>query len=315
MRMPWHKSKSFQLELAGLNPEPDALPPIADTASVPCDPPSVSTKDEVTEPAVVERPGLATQVAVDLLDEDTHNPRTEVPEAELAELAEDIRTHGILQPIVVHPARRNGRYLIHFGAKRLRAAQRAGLTHVPVVIRDKAADPYTQVAENQKRHGLSPLDLARFIKSRVEMGESNTKIAKRLGMNLTTVAHHLTLLDLPPVLDQAMRSGKCTSPHTLHELNKLHGQQPERVDALFSADAEITRTTVAALRTVPAPAIAQATVASQSAVLLARVDTACARLEQALDCLKKVEQEVLATDFVALRLRLADLLNRLARGV
>jgi hypothetical protein len=61
------------------------------------------------------------------LDEDPSNPRTEVPEAELDELAEDIRQHGILQAIVVHPADAAGRHLIHFGAKRWRAAQRIGL--------------------------------------------------------------------------------------------------------------------------------------------------------------------------------------------
>ena len=92
-----------------------------------------------------------------------------------------------MQPIVVHPVDSRGRYLVHFGAKRLRAAQRAGLTQVPIVVRDMPADPYSQVAENQKRHGLSPIDLARFIKSRVEAGDANATIAKRLGMNLTTV--------------------------------------------------------------------------------------------------------------------------------
>jgi hypothetical protein len=80
------------------------------------------------------------------------------------------------------------------------------LTHVPVVIRDLPADPYAQVAENQKRHGLSPLDLARFIKSRSEGDDSNATIAKRLGMNLTSVAHHLTLLELPPELELALLS-------------------------------------------------------------------------------------------------------------
>ena len=59
------------------------------------------------------------------LCEDPANPRTEFPEAELEELAEDIRQHGILQPIVVHAADEQGRHRIHFGAKRRRAAQRA----------------------------------------------------------------------------------------------------------------------------------------------------------------------------------------------
>ena len=95
-------------------------------------------------------------VAVSMLYEDAHNPRTEFPEAELEELAEDIRQRGILQPLVVHPVDSDGRYHIHFGAKRLRAAIRAGLQEVPVVVRDLPADRYAQVAENQKRHGLTP---------------------------------------------------------------------------------------------------------------------------------------------------------------
>jgi ParB family chromosome partitioning protein len=157
-------------------------------------------------------------VSIDLLDEDSDNPRTEFPDADLDELAEDISQHGVLQPIVVHPADGGGRYRIHFGAKRLRAARRAGLQQVPVVMRARAGDPYLQVAENQKRHRLSPLDLARFIKSRSVAGDSNATIAKRIGMNLTAVAHHLALLELPPELDQALKEGRCTSPRTLHEV-------------------------------------------------------------------------------------------------
>jgi ParB family chromosome partitioning protein len=311
MRMPWHKSKSVQLELTGLESEPNVPPSIAD-APPSHDPSSAWAESEVPVAGVEQRPVWAMQVAIQLLDEDTGNPRTEYPDAELDELTEDIRQHGILQPIVVHPADRQGRHLIHFGAKRLRAAQRAGLTHVPVVVRDKAADPYAQVAENQKRHGLSPLDLARFIKSRVEEGESNAAIARRLGMNLTTVAHHLALLDLPPELDRAMKSGRCTSPRTLHELSKLHDEQPECARALISGGAEITRTAVATLRATPAPATAQASIAAISAASLARVNTACTRLEQALDGLRKFESEVGNADLVALRRRLAELASRLA---
>jgi ParB family transcriptional regulator, chromosome partitioning protein len=153
-------------------------------------------------------------LSLDRLDEDPNNPRTEFAESQINELADDIRERGILQPLVVHPADAAGRYRIHFGAKRLRAAKRAGLTEVPVVVRDAPADPYAQVAENHKRHGLTPPDLARFIRARVNEGESNATIAKRLVMDATTVAHHLALLDLPPILDEALKSGRCTSPRT-----------------------------------------------------------------------------------------------------
>ena len=132
--------------------------------------------------------------SVELLDEDPGNPRTEFPEHELAELAADIGARGILQPIVVHQASADGRYRIRFGAKRLRAAKLAGLREVPIVVGLQHHDVYAQIAENQKRHGLSPLDLARFMRSRTEAGESNAEIAKRMGIDQTTVAHHLALL-------------------------------------------------------------------------------------------------------------------------
>lgn len=238
-------------------------------------------------------------VSVALLDEDSDNPRTEFPDTDLDELAEDIGQHGVLQPIVVHPADSAGRHRIHFGAKRLRAARRAGLQEVPVVVRALAADPYAQVAENQKRHGLSPLDLARFIKWRSDAGDSNATIARRLGMNPTTVAHHLTLLDLPPQVDQALRSGQCTSPRALHELTKLHEEQPEQVKALLTGDTEITRTAIAALR-----AGAKSTSAT---TLLAQGNAACDRLERILARLNKAERENGEVDLAAFRRRIADL--------
>jgi len=301
MRMSWLKSKGIQLDLAGLDPEPDGLPSLADASSVSFTPSAASEANNSPIPIVENHPGRMAQVAIHLLDEDTGNPRTEFPDAELEELTEDIREHGVLQPIVVHAADENGRHLIHFGAKRLRAAARAGMSHVPVVIRDLPADPYAQVAENQKRHGLTPLDLARFIRSRSEAGDSNATIARRLGMNLTSVAHHLALLELPPELDQALKEGRCTSPRTLHELSKLHREEPERVKALVAGQTEITRTAVRA-----------ANAASTSwATLLAQSNAACARLEQTLTRLEKAEHGALDVDLLALRQRIVDLVSRL----
>ena len=301
MRMPWLKSKGIQLDLAGLDPEPDGLPSFADASSVSCTPSAASEANNSPIPIVENHPGRLDQVAIHLLDEDTGNPRTEFPDTELEELTEDIREHGVLQPLVVHAADENGRHLIHFGAKRLRAAARAGMSHVPVVIRDLPADPYAQVAENQKRHGLTPLDLARFIKRRSEVGDSNATIAKRLGMNLTSVAHHLALLEPPPELGQALKEGRCTSPRTLHELSKLHREEPERVKALVAGQAQITRTAVRA-----------ANAASTSwATLLAQSNAACARLEQTLTRLKEAEHGARDVDLLALRQRIVDLASRL----
>jgi hypothetical protein len=117
-------------------------------------------------------------VADSLRYEDANNPRTEFPEAALEELAADIQQRGVLQPLVVHPTDGEGRHRIHFGAKRLRAAIRAGLHEVPVVVRDMPADRYAQVAENQKRHGPTPVEIARFIRQQVDAGDSNATIAR-----------------------------------------------------------------------------------------------------------------------------------------
>ena len=106
------------------------------------------------------------------------------------------------------------------------------------------------------RLGLAPFEihnrcqtgLAQFIQRRVDAGESNAEVARQLGMDLTTVAHHLALLSLPPVLDQALKEGRCESPRTHHELSRLHEEQPEQVAALVTGTEPITREAVASLR-------------------------------------------------------------------
>jgi ParB family transcriptional regulator, chromosome partitioning protein len=249
---------------------------------------------------------------VDRVYEDPNNPRNEFPDADLSELADDIRERGILEPIVVHPADAQGRYQVHFGAKRLRAARRAGLVEVPVVVRDAPADPYAQVAENQKRHGLTPLDLARFIRGEADKGESNATIARRLVMDLTTVAHHLALLDLPAELGEALKSGRCTSPKTLYELSKLHETQPELATALLASKSAITRNAVAAARAEQSSAEPQ-TGSQQSAIsLLTHANRACARLELTLTRLRQVEHQLAEADLAVLRQRLANLTGRSA---
>ena len=304
MRVPWSKSKPLQLDL--LSPDPAA---------------NKDPKLDVIEGESVQRnakriaTGRPLIVPTTSLFEDPNNPRTEFLQAELEELAEDIRQHGILQPIVVHPVDADGRYQIHFGAKRWRAAQLAELFEVPVVVRDAPADPCTQVAENQKRHGLTSLDLARFIRGRVDAGDSNARVARRLGMNLTTVAHHLALLELPYELDDAMRSGRITSPRTLHELSNLYAEQPNQVRNLLSSGAELTRSRVAALRTASSSGRASDAVASPASKLVEQLSDACDRLERALSRMKRVSPEQAALpELIALRIRVEDISKHWLQG-
>ena len=161
------------------------------------------------------------------------------------------------------------------------AAGQAGLQEVPVVVRDAPADAYTQVAVNRKRHSLTPLGLARFIRGPADGRESNATVAKRRSMNLTTMAHHLALLELPPELDEALKSGRVTSPRTLHELSKLHDEKPEQVRALVVGDAEITRAAVSAMRADRVGFAAEALSTSSSVRRLAQANAACTRLKRA----------------------------------
>lgn len=159
MRLPWSKPKANQLGLLDADPE---LPHESSVLQArqharSLAPPGSSKTVAEGDVSSAGRPLL---VPVDRLSEDPNNPRTEFPDAEIDELADSIRQHGILQPLVVCPTNQPGHYCIHHGAKRSRAARRAGLSEVPVVVRDALADTYAQAAENQKRHGLTPLDLA-----------------------------------------------------------------------------------------------------------------------------------------------------------
>ena len=178
MRMPWNKSKLEQLDLVD---EANSAPIeglVSDSGGEAVDPQTCTATSELSLDALTVE-GLPLLVPVDSLEEDPDNPRTEFPDEEIAELAQDIALRGILQPIVVRRVADGSRFRVLFGAKRLRAARRAALETVPVVIGAAAHDAYAQVAENQKRHGLTPLDLARFMRSRVDAGESNAEIAKQ----------------------------------------------------------------------------------------------------------------------------------------
>ena len=289
MRLPWNTSKIEQLDLV----DEASAGPVGSLASN-----AVDTRVDTQTGANVALPSLDEVVVegqpllvpTDCLDEDPANPRTEFPDEELAELAQDVALRGILQPIVVRRAGDGGRYRVLFGAKRLRAAKRAALKLVPVVIGSEAHDVYAQVAENQKRHGLTPLDLARFMRSRTDAGESNAEIARRMGIDLTSVAHHLALLTLPPELDEAFRSGRCTSPRTLYELAKLQKTKPERVKAIVSGEGEITRKAVASLTKAPlSPRAAprKAVASRRPRSLAGQADDLCARLETLLERMRR----------------------------
>lgn len=295
MRLPWQKAETQQqLDLLGGEPSREVV--------------AATLRPKAKAAAPLTTTGIARIVPISQVEEGPANPRTEFPDAEVNELADDIRRRGILQALVVHPADDQGCYRLHFGAMRLRAAVRAGLQEVPVIIRDLPADPYAQVAENLKRHGLSPRDLARFIRSRGDAGESNATVAAKLGMDLTSVAHHLALLELPPVLDDALKSGRCTSPRALYDLRKLHATEPERVAAAIARPEPLTRSAINALKA--AAAIDQRadtdTAPGRTTDALDQVEKLCGRIEGAM-------RKVIASGEAIDGIRLAAVGARLAQ--
>src|SRR5664280_944345 len=309
MRLPWNTPKIEQLDLVDEASAGPVESLTSDSAEKRID---TQTAAATVLPSLEELDveGKPLQVPTDCLNEDPGNPRTEFPDEEIAELAQDIALRGILQPIVVRRAGDDGRYRVLFGAKRLRAAKRAGLEVVPVVIGSEAHDVYAQVAENQKRHGLTPLDLARFMRSRAEAGDANAEIAKRMGIDLTSVAHHLVLLTLPPELDEALRRGRCTSPRTLYELDKLQKTNPERVKAIVNGEGEITRRAVDSLKRAPQrprAATRKAAAPRRPTSLVGQANDLCTRLESLVGRMTKPGTLVTSDELATLRRRLTRL--------
>jgi len=214
------------------------------------------------------------QLRIDTIDEDPDQPRREFDPERLAELAETIRERGVRQAVSVrrHPAQPD-RWMLNFGARRLRASKLAGKEEIPAFV-DHTANSYDQVIENEQREGLKPLELALFVQRRLGNGESQADIAKRLGKSRQYIMIATALIDAPDWLMGAYREGRCRGMNELHELRKLHGQHPQYVEAWASDRDVITRERLQALRAALAEGSAsvQATVSALMKADQASVD-------------------------------------------
>jgi ParB family transcriptional regulator, chromosome partitioning protein len=157
------------------------------------------------------------EIDIDLLAPNEQQPRVQMDDAKLGELAESIRANGIIQPIVV---RRVGTgYRIIAGERRWRAAQRAGLLKVPVVIRDVeegATDKLLELAlvENIQRENLNPVDEAlAYQRLADEHGLTQEQIAVAVGKDRSSVANFLRLLKLPDEVRNDLASGALSMGH------------------------------------------------------------------------------------------------------
>ena len=152
---------------------------------------------------------------LDLIEPNGDQPRRDIDESRLESLAASISETGVLQPIVVR-RREEGSYEIVAGERRWRAAQRAGLLKVPVVVRDVPADKRLELAliENVQRENLNPVEEARAYRRLAdELGRTQDQIAQAVGKERATVANYLRLLTLPDDVLADIASGALTMGH------------------------------------------------------------------------------------------------------
>jgi ParB family chromosome partitioning protein len=158
--------------------------------------------------------GMRTQVPVEIIERNPYQPRKTFDDDELAALSASIRTHGVLQPLVVRQV--GERYQLVAGERRLRAAREAGLSSVPVTIVDFNDQQILEAAlvENIQRSDLNPIEKAQGFKdylTRYRM--THEQLAARLGLGRATITNLVALLELPAELQDAVRVGQLSTGH------------------------------------------------------------------------------------------------------
>jgi ParB family transcriptional regulator, chromosome partitioning protein len=167
------------------------------------------------QPVIVERDSeRPTQMDLDLLVPNPRQPRTYIDEARLEELAQSIRSNGVIQPLLVR--RVEGRFEIVAGERRWRAAQRAGLLKVPIVVRDVDDDHLLQIAliENIQRDDLNPIEEAQAYRRLIDDHQlSQEELSSAVGKDRATIANYLRLLRLPAEIRSEITSGAISMGH------------------------------------------------------------------------------------------------------
>ncbi len=167
---------------------------------------------EEAEEAAASLP--ANDLAVSLVDPNPWQPRTVLGDADLAELADSLREHGLVQPIVVRA--RGDRYQLIAGQRRLAAARKLGWERVPARVLEVEDRQMAEIAivENLQRRDLDPLEKAASFKQYLATwGCTQEELAKRLSIDRSHVANLIRLLELPEAVQRKLREGKLSMGH------------------------------------------------------------------------------------------------------
>jgi ParB family chromosome partitioning protein len=184
----------------------DALLPSAPSASAA---PTASASGE-TRAAAVELP-------IDAISPNPHQPRRTFAEADLDSLADSIRRHGVLQPVLVReaPPGASRRYELVVGERRWRASQRAGRTTIPATIQNITPQALLELAlvENVQRRDLNPIELALAFRELALAGRTQEQIGEQVGLERPTIANHLRLLELSKEAQEDVEAGRLSVGH------------------------------------------------------------------------------------------------------
>lgn len=156
----------------------------------------------------------ANQLPLEQIVRASYQPRQNFDPDALSELAQSIREKGVLQPLLVRPLD-SGNYEIVAGERRWRAAQLAGLSEVPVIVRQLSDTDALEIAiiENLQRESLSPVEEARAYQTLIQKGRKQEEVAQAVGKSRSTITNALRLLSLPNPILSALEDGQIGSGH------------------------------------------------------------------------------------------------------
>jgi len=185
-------------------------------------------------------------------------PRRRFDEAELERLADSIRRHGVLQPVVVRRAPPDAAkpYELVVGERRWRAAQRAGRESIPALVQDVEPSALLEVAlvENVQRRDLNPIELAHAFRALLAAGHTQDEVGARVGLERSTVANHLRLLELPKELQEDVELGTLSIGHAKALLQLANPERRRALRDRIVAEALSVRAAEALARALAAPA-------------------------------------------------------------
>jgi len=168
-----------------------------------------------------------------------YQPRMHIDPEELIEIADSIREHGVIQPLIITKDKNSDRYFLIAGERRLRASQLAGMKTVPVLLKDSSPQEMLELAiiENVQRKDLNPLEEAyAFKQMQDEFGISQDIIAKKMGLSRVAITNKIRLLNIPDEVKEEVLNEKLSEGHA----RALLGIK-DRVSLIAAADLVIKR--------------------------------------------------------------------------